>query len=207
MVNFCAKKASKDKLVSNQELWSPVYNAPNLGKFMALSFRVCNAASYHLEVRRENPLNNVSCVLIKRNLAHNHKFVIIASGTDLQVYSKEKLFLVASEGKPQGFNPVHRHSVSYEVHSVEFSPTDKASFCASGLHNLALFTLNNEGGIGRTQYRYSVNNLYINKIKLAKMGIFIGVEKEIRVLNYNCKQILTVRTQDNVALIREWSIY
>lgn len=75
------------------------------------------------------------------------------------------------------------------------------------MHNLALFSLNNDGGIGRTQYRYSVNNLYINKIKLAKMGIFVGVDKEIRVLNYTCKQILTIRTQDNVALIREWSIY
>ncbi len=53
--------------------------------------------------------------------------------------------------------------------------------------------MSNEGGIGRTQNRYNVNNLYINKIKLAKMGIFVGVDKEIRVLNYSCKHTLTVK--------------
>jgi hypothetical protein len=90
---------------------------------------------------------------------------------------------------------------------VEFSPIDKNLLCATGLHNLALFTINSEGGIGRTPNRYNVNNLYINKIKLAKMGIFVGVEKEIRVLNYACKQILTIKAQEANTLIREWAIY
>lgn len=52
-----------------------------------------------------------------------------------------------------------------------------------------------------------MNNLYINKIKLTKMGIFVGVEKEIRVLNYMCKPFLTIKAQEANTLIREWAIY
>jgi hypothetical protein len=33
----------------------------------------------------------MSCVLIKKTVAHNHKFVLLASSTELSVFSKEKL--------------------------------------------------------------------------------------------------------------------
>ena len=52
--------------------------------------------------------------MIKKNLAQNNRFVVIASGTDMHVYLKEKLFLIASEMKNQSnFAPIHRHSVGY----------------------------------------------------------------------------------------------
>lgn len=47
-----------------------------------------------------------------------------------------------------------------------------------------------------------MSNLYINKIKLTKMGIFVGIEKEIRVVNYVCKHILTIKAQEANTLIR-----
>lgn len=96
MINFCSKKATKDKNVTNLELWSPIFNNPLVQRMVHVSLKVCNPGSFHVEVRRENPLNNVSCVLIKRNLASNNRFVIIATGTDLQIYSKEKLLIIAS---------------------------------------------------------------------------------------------------------------
>lgn len=96
MINFCSKKATKDKNVSNLDLWSPTFTNPTIQKMMAIALKVSNPGSYHMEVRRENPLNNVSCVLIKRNLASNGRFLIIASGTDLHVYNKERLFVIAA---------------------------------------------------------------------------------------------------------------
>ena len=76
-----------------------------------------------------------------------------------------------------GYNSIARHSLSFEVHSIDFSPVDKNLFCAAGLHNLGLMNINNEGHITRTNYRYNVSNFYINKIKLTKMGVFVGVDK------------------------------
>lgn len=96
MINFCSKKATKDKNVGNLDLWSPNFTNPSIQKMMAMVLKVCNPGSFHMEVRRENPLNNVSCVLIKRNLASNGRFLIIASGTDMHVYSKERLLTIAS---------------------------------------------------------------------------------------------------------------
>ena len=81
--------------------------------------------------------------MIKKNLAQNNRFVVIASGTDMHVYLKEKLFLIASEMKNQSnFAPIHRHSVGYEIHSIEFSNNDKNLFCASGVYNLSLYSMN-----------------------------------------------------------------
>lgn len=78
---------------------------------------------------------------------------------------------------------------------MEFSPSDPTLFCVSGLHNLSLMNINSEGHIARTSFRYNVSNFYINKIKLAKMGIFVGIDKEIRVLNYTCRHFLTIKAQ------------
>jgi hypothetical protein len=74
--------------------------------------------------------------------------------------------------------------------------------CAAGLHNVAILSINSEGLIARSNLRYNVSNLYINKIKLTKMGIFVGIEKEIRVVNYVCKHILTIKAQEANTLIR-----
>ena len=74
--------------------------------------------------------------------------------------------------------------------------------CAAGLYNLALYSINNEGIVAKTNHRYGVNNLYINKVKFGKIGIFVGVEKEIRVLNYTCKHFLTLKPQESNTLIR-----
>jgi hypothetical protein len=106
-----------------------------------------------------------------------------------------------------GFNSLSRHSITFEVHSLDFNPAEQGQFCASGLHNLTLLNLNSEGNISRSSYRYNVSNFYINKIKLTKMGIFVGVDKEIRVLNYNCRQILAIRAQEAHTIIREWTVF
>lgn len=43
-------------------------------------------------------------------------------------------------------------------------------------------------------------------MKLAKMGIFIGLDREIKVLNYSCKPFLTIKTPEGDTLVREWCL-
>ena len=54
MINFCSKKATKDKNVGNLDLWSPNFTNPSIQKMMAMVLKVCNPGSFHMEVRREN---------------------------------------------------------------------------------------------------------------------------------------------------------
>lgn len=195
MVNFCNKKSDKSKALTNVDRWglnfvsSQAYKLPQ-----GNAFRIHNSGSFTFEIRRENAINNMSCVLIKKNVASNNKYLLLASSTEISVFSLEKVLMCVSEMKTMpGYNAHSRHSLSFEVHSLDFSPIDKSLFCASGLHNLALLNINNEGQISRTSFRYNVSNFYINKIKLTKMGIFVGIDKEIRVLNYSCRNFLTLR--------------
>lgn len=88
MVSFCNKKSSTDNEKSNSYGWSPNFTNPTVHKFMQLSLRLANPGTYHVEIRKENPLNNVSCVLIKKTIAQNNKFFLLASGTDMQVFPK-----------------------------------------------------------------------------------------------------------------------
>ena len=150
----------------------------------------------------------MSYVLIKKNVAHNHKFLLLASSTEISVFSKEKILNCLSDMKVfPGYNSLSRHSIAFEVHSLDFSPVDKNLFCASGLHNLTLLNISSEGHINRTSFRYNVSSHYINKIKLAKMGVFVGIDKEIRVLNYTCRHFLTIRAHEPHTIIREWTIF
>ena len=150
----------------------------------------------------------MSCTLIKKTIAQNFKFVLLASSTEIYVFLKEKIFACVSDMKAAaGYSSISRHSIAFEVHSLDFSPIDRNLFCASGLHNLGLLSINSEGHISRSSFRYNVGNFYINKIKLTKMGIFVGIDKEIRILNYTCRLLLTIRAQEANTIIREWTIF
>ena len=208
MQSFCEKRSEKYKSTGNYEEWKVNFTNPSLQKIAHLNFKLHNNGSFATEIRRENQINNVSCVLIKRTITQNHRFIVIASSSDIVVFSKEKVMMCAAEGKTlQGHSHVQRHSVPFEIHTVEFAPHDKGLLVVSGLHNMGLFNLSSDGSLAKSPARYSVNNMYINKVKLAKIGIFVGVEKEIRVLNYQCKLFLTLKPQEGHTLIREWSIF
>ena len=48
MINFCSKKATKDKNVLNLELWSPAFTNPTIQRLMPVSFRLSNPGSFHM---------------------------------------------------------------------------------------------------------------------------------------------------------------
>lgn len=54
----------------------------------AFVWRMCNPNSYHVDIKKENHINNMSCVLIKKCVAHNHKFILITAGTEILVHLK-----------------------------------------------------------------------------------------------------------------------
>jgi len=179
MVNFCNKKADKSKAMASIETWKLSFSSPPIYKIQpANTFKLHGNGTFNFEIRKENAVQNMSCTLIKKTVAQNDKYILLASSTEIFVFSKEKLLSCLGEMKPcPGYNSISRHSIAFEVHSLDFSPNDKSLFCAAGLHNITLLNINNEGHISRSSYRYNVSNFYINKIKLTKMGIFVGVDK------------------------------
>ena len=70
---------------------------------------------------------------------------------------------------------IGRCNLGYEIHSVEVSPVDKNMLCTAGIHNLSLLNISPDGSLVKTPMKVNIPNLYINKIKLTKTGIFIGV--------------------------------
>ena len=101
------------------EQWRVVYNNPAMVKFAQLNFKLNNNGSFGVDIKNENPINNVSCVVIKRTITQSNRFLVIASGADMLLFSREKLLQCAVEGKPvPGYAPMPRHSVPFEIHSV-----------------------------------------------------------------------------------------
>lgn len=87
-------------------------------------------------------MNNKSPSVSKQVIAQNQKFIIIASGTMLSVHFKERFLLQVLEGKVSTVFPnVHQHSVTFDVHTIDFSPLDDFSFCIAGLHAVIMFTI------------------------------------------------------------------
>ena len=66
-------------------------------------------------------------MLIKRSITQNNRFIVIASSSDMVVFSKEKVMMCAVEGKTiPGHSHTQRHSVPFDIHTVEFAPHDKS---------------------------------------------------------------------------------
>ena len=51
--------------------------------------------------------------------------------------------------------------------------------CVAGLHQVNVFEYEQNGQIprGSNPYRHTINNDNINKIKLTKFGIFVGISR------------------------------
>lgn len=88
MTSFCNKKSSKDNVLANVQGWNLNFVNPTVSKFLAGSFRLHNAGSFAVDIRKMDPIHNVSCVLIKKSIAQNSAFLVLATGAEMQVYSK-----------------------------------------------------------------------------------------------------------------------
>jgi hypothetical protein len=92
------------------------------------------------------------------------------------------------------FPNLNQHSLTFDIHTIDFSPLDPFTFCAAGLHNINLLTINGEGQISKTNHKFNINNEYVNKVRMSKMGIFLSTSNEIKLLNFACKQVLSIKS-------------
>jgi hypothetical protein len=85
-------------------------------------------------------------------------------------------------------------------------PSNSSLLCVSGIHHLCIYELQSDGNINRHPIsKYNVASDNINKIKVIKLGILVGVSKEIRLLSSTLKPMLTIQSQNS--LIKEWNVY
>lgn len=82
MVNFCHKKSDNSKALTNMERWKLNFNNPQVYKItQGNTFKIHNSGAFTFEIRKENAVHNMSCVLIKKTIAYNHKYLLLASST------------------------------------------------------------------------------------------------------------------------------
>jgi hypothetical protein len=88
MVNFCNKKSDKSKSLTSIERWKLSFINPQVSKLaQGSAFKIHNSGSFTFEIRKENAIHNMSCVLIKKTVANNHRYVLVASSTEISVFS------------------------------------------------------------------------------------------------------------------------
>jgi hypothetical protein len=58
------------------------FNSPIISKILPTNvFKLHINGNFTFEIRRENQINNMSCFLVKKNIAQNNKFVLLSSST------------------------------------------------------------------------------------------------------------------------------
>lgn len=76
--------------------------------------------------------------------------------------------------------------------------------CVAGLHQVNLFECELGGQlVNRSNLRTSINNDNINKIKMNKFGVFLGLSREIRLLNHSLQNKMFFKLE---FLIKEWCV-
>ena len=78
--------------------------------------------------------------------------------------------------------------------------------CLASLHQLAILEYNVlTGTLSRPPLsKANINNDNINKVMATKLGIFVGISREVRLYSYSLKQILALQCPD--VLIKEWYV-
>lgn len=173
------------------------------------AWRASNAGSYMVRLRKENQLNNKSPAVSKQIIAQNNKFILVSSGSMIFVHPKERYFMNLLDGKQtQSLTNIFQYTGNFDIHTIDFSPLDESLIIISGLHNIVMLNINNDGLITKNSQhqRVNVNNDYINKVRTSSLGIFYSTSYEIKLLNWSFKQVLTIKSSAD-CLLKEWCLY
>ena len=82
MVNFCKKKSEKDKSSASVEMFKLSFTNPHISKIQPANvFKLHNNGNFAFDIRKENAIHNMSCFLVKKNVAQNSKFLLLSSST------------------------------------------------------------------------------------------------------------------------------
>lgn len=174
---------------------------------LASVFKMCQPGSFITKIRKSDSGAITSPNVSRKSFSLNEKFVAITSGLNLCIHLREKLYTYIAQNKnvTSGFPWVYQHPLQYEAHSVGFSPHKQNLLCVAGLHNICLYDVQNDGNINRhPTSKFNSNNDNINKINMARLGVFVGFSKEIKLLSYSLKQILSIQSP---SIIKEWNVY
>jgi len=103
---------------------------------------------------------------------------------------------------------INQFTGNFDIHTIDFSPLDDSVFIISGLHNILMLNISNDGVITKNTHhqRVNVNNDYINKVRTSSLGIFYSTSYEIKLLNWTFKPILTIKSSAE-CLLKEWCLY
>jgi len=202
-----SEEVSSHKISSQNEKFG--FSSLGVGKIMHNAWRGSNAGAYTVRLRKENQLNNRSPAVSKQVIAQNHKFILISSGSMIFVHSKEKYFMNLLDGKQtSSLANINQFTGNFDIHTIDFSPLDDSVFIISGLHNILMLNISNDGVITKNTHhqRVNVNNDYINKVRTSSLGIFYSTSYEIKLLNWTFKPILTIKSSAE-CLLKEWCLY
>jgi hypothetical protein len=88
-------------------------------KICALSWKVCNNGSFLTKLRKPDGGVPTSPSISKHLITVSDKHLVIASGLNLNVYLKDKIYSSVNEVKSTtGLPIIAQQSIQYEVHSV-----------------------------------------------------------------------------------------
>lgn len=87
-------------------------------------------------------------------------------------------------------------NLHFEPHSISMGHQNMV--CIAGLHNVVMYEFDSSGRFVNAdrQLRHSVNNNNINKIKLTHFGVFVGLSREVRLLNHSLQQKAVFKMPD-----------
>lgn len=96
MVSFCSRRGVKSGTASNASAWKIQFQNPNIARLNQSSVRLCGPGTYSVELRKENPIHNVSCVIIRKSIAQSQRWITLASGNEIIVFARDRLLLCGS---------------------------------------------------------------------------------------------------------------
>jgi hypothetical protein len=151
----------------------------------------CKIISTGLQTRLRRHEGPLSPSISKTSFAVDSVFVYILSGNAINIFSLETLYSTLISLRQVQKSPFsYALQMQFEPHSIGvWEP--KSIICICGLKNVVTLSKNysipvSEGEMdvrtvqfefSKHVYKYMVSNEYINKMKICKFGIFIGLNR------------------------------
>lgn len=167
-------------------------------------YSICGPKTFNTRLPKSEGSYHPSPYVSRTPFAVSDKFVFILSGPKVSIHLRELLYSFLMAPTLSGYPSIFELALHFEPHSV--SVGYKNFILVAGLHNIIIHEYDSNGKFCSLdkQLRFNFNNDNVNKVKLTKFGVFVGVSRAIHLLSHTLQPKISFKIPD--ALIKEWCI-
>lgn len=144
---MCLDRGRKASIIESEN-WKLNFQPPAIDSTLStMNTRLFPPGTFKTRLGNNNDsqIRGGTCPFLARKPIAVGRYLTLVLSSNIIYILQNKRILIHLNSKTH-MDSINHHGLSFECHSIEFSPNQPNQFCVAGLTNMQIFTINPEEG-------------------------------------------------------------